>query len=69
MYMLFVVVWICNGNRTEWNPIRSVNKPDWRARKIKISEKRRRTKLGKKEKICFKRLTKETYTVHCFYGD
>ena len=23
--MLFVVVWICNGNRTEWNPIRSVN--------------------------------------------
>ena len=25
MYMLFVVVWICNGNRTEWNPIRSVN--------------------------------------------
>ena len=24
MYMLFVVLWICNGNRTEWNPIRSV---------------------------------------------
>ena len=23
--MLFVVVGICNGNRTEWNPIRSVN--------------------------------------------
>ena len=59
MYMLLVVLWICNGNRTEWNPIRSVNirlTANWTStqEKLKFPRKEEEPSQEKKKKFVLK---------------